>query len=376
MAKRVLITGGAGFIGSNLSLKLIQKGYEVLVLDNLSPQIHGTKKDSALYNSIRDKVKFIEGDVRDRSAVKSCLNGVNVIIHLAAETGTGQSMYEIEKYIDTNCRGTAVFLELLQSENHSVEKVILASSRAVYGEGKYQNGKGEIVYPDSRTESQMNLKKFEPCGPEGEELQCTATDEKSKVNPLSLYAITKFNQEQYVRLICSSIGIPWVIFRYQNVFGPTQSLKNPYTGILSIFSTQIKNGNDITIFEDGLESRDFIYIDDAVNATISGIEKKQADNEIFNVGSGVPTSVTNVAQTLKTLYKSKVAITVTGNYRIGDIRHNYADISKIKKQLNFNPTIDFEAGIDKFVMWVNEQQIEKDTYQKSIDELKAKNLFK
>lgn len=375
--KKVLITGGAGFIGSNLSLQLISKGYQVVVLDNLSPQIHGSVKEgSQLYKSIAGKVEFIEADVRDRDAVSKAVNGVDTIVHLAAETGTGQSMYAIEKYIDINCSGTGVLLDVLLNQKHNVKKVVLASSRAVYGEGKYRNNKNEIVYPPSRSKEQMQQKKFDPIDSDGNILEVLATDERSQINPLSIYAITKYNQEQYVQMACTSIGIPYVIFRYQNVYGPGQSLKNPYTGILSIFSTQIKNHNPVNVFEDGKESRDFVFIDDVVSATVAGIEKAEADNEIFNVGSGVPTPVIKVAETLKALYGSTVEINLTGNYRIGDIRHNYADLRKIKTQLGFIPQISFEAGIEKFTDWVNKQQIESDNYDKSMKELADKGLLK
>ncbi|MCX6197835.1 MAG: SDR family NAD(P)-dependent oxidoreductase [Bacteroidetes bacterium] len=376
MTKKILITGGAGFIGSNLSLQLLQKGYEVIVLDNLSPQIHGNKEQSPLYNSIKDKVQFIQADVRDRESLVNAVKQANVIVHLAAETGTGQSMYSVEKYIDVNCTGTGTLLDVLLNEKHQVEKVVLASSRAVYGEGKYQNAKGEAIYPASRNEAQMQQKKFEPIDETGNELTVVATDENSKINPLSLYGITKYNQEQYVSMMCGAAKIPFVIFRYQNVYGPGQSLKNPYTGILSIFSTQIKNNNNINVFEDGLESRDFVFVDDVVNATILGIEKHEANNEIFNVGSGMATSVLTVAETLKRLYNSNVEIKTTGNYRIGDIRHNFASLQKIKSKLNFVPKTNFESGIKLFADWVNTQQIEKDNYEKSMAELSSKGLLK
>lgn len=376
MAKKILITGGAGFIGSNLSLQLLQKGYDVTVLDNLSPQIHGAKEQSPLYNSIKDKVHFIEADVRDREKLVDVVKESIIIVHLAAETGTGQSMYSVARYIDVNCTGTGVLLDVLLNEKHNVEKVVLSSSRAVYGEGKYENTLGEAVYPSSRSEEQMQQKKFEPQDKEGNDLVVVATDENSRINPLSLYGITKFNQEQYVSMMCSAAKIPFVIFRYQNVYGPGQSLKNPYTGILSIFSTQIKNGNNINVFEDGLESRDFVFVDDVVNATILGIERSEANNEVFNVGSGVATSVLTVAETLKRLYQSNIEIKTTGNYRLGDIRHNFAALGKIKSRLNFVPKTGFETGIKLFAEWVNTQQIEKDNYDKSMAELAAKGLLK
>lgn len=375
MNKNVLITGGAGFIGSNLALKLVEKGYKVTVLDNLSEQIHGTNSD--LLQSIEGKVTFIKGDVRNRADWQKALLHQHIVVHLAAETGTGQSMYEVQKYVDVNINGTAIFLDYLVNEKHSVEKVIIASSRAIYGEGKYKCVEHGLIYPDERLEKDLSKGDFEPkCPVCNTDLLLQATDENSKIHPSSIYGITKQNQEQMVLNVCQSIGIPAVAFRYQNVYGPGQSLKNPYTGILSIFSTQIKNGNDINIFEDGKESRDFVFIDDVVKATVLGIQKKEADFEVFNVGSGKGTTVTDVAQTLKSLYKSPVNIKETGNFRLGDIRHNYADLSHIQNKLGFQPDVDFQTGVAAFAEWVNGQEIQEDRYLKSIEEMKAKGLFK
>ena len=375
MNKKVLITGGAGFIGSNLALKLIDKGYEVTVLDNLSEQIHGSHSD--LLNTIIDKVTFIQGDVRKVEDWKKALVGQEIVVHLAAETGTGQSMYEVQKYVDVNINGTAIFLDYLVNEKHNIQKVIIASSRAIYGEGKYECPTHGIIYPNERKEADLLRSEFEPkCPVCNTDLILKATDESSKIHPSSVYGITKQNQEQMVMNVCQSIGIPAVAFRYQNVYGPGQSLKNPYTGILSIFSTQIKNGNDINIFEDGKESRDFVFIDDVVKATILGIEKDEANFEVFNVGFGIGTTVTEVAQTLKKLYQSDVKIKETGNFRLGDIRHNYADLSHISEKLGFEPDVDFQSGVAKFADWVNSQEIQEDNYSKSIEEMKAKGLFK
>jgi dTDP-L-rhamnose 4-epimerase len=376
MATKILITGGAGFIGSNLSLSLLAKGFRVTVLDNLSEQIHGPGGQSELYLSIKDKVNFIRADIRNKEMVTQAVKGAEVIVHLAAETGTGQSMYETERYIDVNCRGTAVLLDALLNEKHSVKKVVLASSRAVYGEGKYQTEQGKIIYPEARNEKLLAVGNFEPEGPSGEKISVLSTDEESRINPFSIYAATKYNQEQYISIACRAADIPFVIFRYQNVYGPGQSLKNPYTGILSIFSTQIKNGNAINIFEDGFESRDFVYIDDVVAATVLGIESDAANNGIINVGTGTPVTVLNVAQKLADLYKATPEIKITGQYRVGDIRHNFGDITRLKKILGFTPEIDFETGISRFTDWVNGQQIESDNYDRSIAELKSKGLFK
>lgn len=373
--KNVLITGGAGFIGSNLSLQLKQKGYEVTVLDNLSPQIHG--ENSELYNSIKNEVRFIKGDVRNATDWEQALKNQHIIIHLAAETGTGQSMYEVQKYVDTNINGTAILLDYLVNQKHEVQKVIIASSRAIYGEGKYECDQHGFVYPEDRIEKDLLTGNFEPkCPVCKNELKVLATDETSKIHPSSVYGITKQNQEQMVLNVCKSIGIPAVAFRYQNVYGPGQSLKNPYTGILSIFSTQIRNGNNINIFEDGLESRDFVYIDDVVAATILGIENDAGNGEVFNVGFGEAITVMNVAETLKNLYDANIEINVSGNFRLGDIRHNFADLSKIKEKLNFVPQYDFKTGVTEFVNWVKQQEINQDNYSKSIQELKDKGLFK
>ena len=376
--KNVLITGGAGFIGSNLALKLIEKGYKVTVLDNLSPQIHGDNptETSPLYLSIKDKVRFIQGTVTSKEDWEKALEGQDAIVHYAAETGTGQSMYEVEKYVDVNINGTALMLNLLVNGSYNVKKVVVASSRSIYGEGKYISKELGAVYPTQRESIHMDQGDFEVKYPNSSALTLVGTDEESKIHPSSVYGITKQNQEQMVLTVCPTVGIAGVAFRYQNVYGPGQSLKNPYTGILSIFSTQIKNGNNINIFEDGLESRDFVYIDDVVDATILGLEKEEANNQVFNVGTGVATNVLTVANELVKNFGVDIPIKISGNYRLGDIRHNYADLTKINRLLGFNPKVSFEAGLKKFAEWVNTQEVQEDKYQKSIDEMKAKGLYK
>lgn len=377
--KTILITGGAGFIGSNLALKLINKGYTVTVLDNLSPQIHGENPEttSPLYISIKDKVKFINGSVTSHEDWNKALVGVDAIVHLAAETGTGQSMYEIEKYTSVNIGGTSLMLDILTNTKHNVKKVVVAASRAIYGEGRYLSQERGYVYPLSRTDDYMSKGDFE-CKYEGcdKPLQLVGTTEDSKIHPTSVYGITKQVQEQLVMCVCPTIGIAPVAFRYQNVYGPGQSLSNPYTGILSIFSTRIKNGNDINIFEDGRETRDFVYIEDVVDATILGLEREQANGHSFNVGTGVATDVLTVANTLIEKYGIKVNVAVSGNYRLGDIRHNFADITLARALLGFEPRWSFSDGIAKFAAWVNKQQVQEDKYEQSIDEMKRKGLYK
>lgn len=378
--KKILVTGGAGFIGSNLSLKLLSKGYEVTILDNLSKQIHGANPDktSPLYNSIKNKVHFIEGSVTNREDWLKAIDSVDCIVHLAAETGTGQSMYEIEKYVGVNIGGTALMLDILTNTNHTVKKVVVAESRAIYGEGRYYSKElNQFVYPTERSEAAMRAGDFEVkykgCD---SPLKLVGTTEDSMIHPTSVYGITKQVQGQLVHLVCPSIGIASVSYRYQNVYGPGQSLSNPYTGILSIFSIRIRNGNGINIFEDGKETRDFVYIDDVVDATILGIEKEEANGHVFNVGTGVATDVLTVARTLIEKYEIDVPVTISGNFRLGDIRHNYADITAARTILGFEPKWSFSDGIGEFVKWVNEQGVQEDKYEASIEEMKKKGLYK
>ena len=376
--KNILITGGAGFIGSNLALKLIEEGHKITVLDNLSPQIHGENPavTSPLYQSIKDKVTFINGTVTSRTDWEKALQNQNVVVHFAAETGTGQSMYCIEKYTEVNIQGTAIMLDILANSMHNVQKIVIASSRSIYGEGKYKHPEFGIVYPSHRNEKDMLAGDFELKYKDNQPLELLATCEDSKIHPSSVYGITKQNQEQMIMTVCPTIGIAPVAFRYQNVYGPGQSLSNPYTGILSIFSTQIRNNNGIQVFEDGKETRDFVYIDDVVNATILGIEKEEANNQIFNVGTGVATDVLTVANTLIKAYKIEVPVTVSGRFRLGDIRHNFADMSKIKNILGFTPSVYFEEGISNFTQWVLQQEIQEDKLSDSLEEMKKKGLYK
>jgi dTDP-L-rhamnose 4-epimerase len=371
--KNVLITGGAGFIGSKLKERLLEKGYRVTILDNLSPQIHG----EGFEFRAGDNVGFIKGDVTNYTDWKKALEDAHIIVHYAAETGTGQSMYEVHKYADVNVNGTALMLDHLVNQKHKVEKVIIASSRAIYGEGKYECPEHGIMYPGARTEKNLTAGIFDPlCEKCNRTLTVLPTDEDSKIHPASVYGITKLTQEQMVLNVCGSVNIPAVAFRYQNVYGPGQSLKNPYTGILSIFSTLIRNGKNINVFEDGKETRDFVYIEDVVNATILGIESGREGQDIYNVGSGVATTVLEVAEKLKALYKANIDIAVSGNYRVGDIRHNIADLSRIHSQLGYEPSYSFDQGITEFAGWVLSQEVSADKYDESINQMKSKGLLK
>jgi len=378
--KKILVTGGAGFIGSNLALRLVEKGYEVTVMDCLTSQVHGNNpvETSPLYRSIKDKVHFIYGSVTSKEDWLKALEGQECVVHLAAETGTGQSMYEIQKYVDVNIGGTALLLDILTNTRHMVKKVVVAESRAIYGEGRYYSDElKQYVYPEERLEVDMDKGDFEVKYPGATQpLKLVGTTEDSLAHPTSVYGITKQVQGQLVHLVCPAIGIASVSYRYQNVYGPGQSLSNPYTGILSIFSTRIRNGNSINIFEDGKETRDFVYIDDVVDATILGIEKDEANGHVFNVGTGVATDVLTVANTLIEKIGIKVPVYVSGNYRKGDIRHNFADITSARELLGFEPKWNFADGITQFVEWVNNQEVQEDNYEMSINEMKEKGLYK
>lgn len=379
MRNRVLVSGGAGFIGSHVVLRLVEKGYEVTVIDNLLEQIHGIDPDKAspLYCSIKNKVRFIKGDVCNKELLEQALEDADYVIHFAAETGTGQSMYEIKRYIDVNIGGTALLLDILSNTKNHVKRVVVAESRAIYGEGKYYCEKCGEVYPAERKDADMAKGDFEcRCPKCGGRVEPMATTEDSAIHPSSVYGIGKQVQGQLVHLVCKNVGIESVSFRYQNVYGPGQSLTNPYTGILSIFSTRIKNHKEINIFEDGRESRDFVYIDDAVDATIAGMEVPEANCHVFNVGTGIATDVLTVAQTLNKHYGIEVPLKVTGNYRLGDIRHNFADITLAKQILGFVPKITFDEGIKHFTDWVNQQELQVDNYEASLEEMKQKGLFK
>lgn len=373
---KILVTGGAGFIGSRLSLKLIKSGYDVVVLDSLSDQIHD-KTDSSSYweTKVKPEVEFIHGDVRNKNDWRKALKNVSVIYHLAAETGTGQSMYEVENYVSTNVGGTAAMLDALANIDNDVNRVILASSRAVYGEGLYWSKELGLVYPPRRSSVDLGKGRFNPIikGYENEVLVPRPTPESAPKTPSSIYGLTKLQQEELLNMASDYLKISSVILRFQNVYGPGQSLKNAYTGILSIFSNQIRNEEKINIFEDGLESRDFVFIDDVIESLILSLNKEAQGT--YNVGTGINTSVCDVVEELYHHLGQKKNYVISGNYRVGDIRHNYADISRISSHLGFVPRYSFTQGIGEFIGWVETQKKYSSNLDKSLSELKQKKLF-
>lgn len=374
---KILITGGAGFIGSNVAKVLVKEGHEVTILDNFLPQIHGDK--NKLSEDLEGKVKLIIGDVANKETLYSALHGQDAVIHYAAETGTGQSMYAVSHYTNVNIQATAELCDYIINEPHQIKTIIVASSRSIYGEGKYLSPDYGTVYPNSRT--YQNVKEsFEVCCPVSgkHNLEVKATDESSKIHPSSFYGITKQVQEQMIILASQLKNINGYALRYQNVYGPGQSLKNPYTGILSIFTRLALQNEKINIFEDGLESRDFVHIEDVVNATLSCLKREEKGQHILNVGSGIPVNVIEVAEEIVSYLKSDSEIQISGAFREGDIRHNFADLTLIKEITGFEPKWRFKEGLHSFIDWALKQDdIPKDTtdYKKSLSELEEKGLL-
>ncbi len=378
MSNLVLITGGAGFIGSHLTPKILKAGFKVRILDTLSPQIHGALPKDLDWLQ-QDGVEFIRGDVTSRATLERALDGVHAVVHLAAETGTGQSMYEIARYNEVNTQATALLFDVLvKTEQKTVRRVLLSSSRSVYGEGAYVCAACDHrrVFPSSRQADVLARAQWEPICPTCQQpLQVVPTKETDQVSPASIYAATKYAQEDLVRIGCESMGMDYVIYRLQNVYGERQSLNNPYTGILSIFSTKIRLGSELPLFEDGEESRDFVHVDDVAEALLQGLLIEKAPNTVINVGSGVATSVKEVASELSRAFGFEPKLVVTGQYRIGDIRHNVADVSRLKDRLGVTPKITLREGLQRFASWVNEQDVPEDRLEQANNELRARKLM-
>jgi dTDP-L-rhamnose 4-epimerase len=373
---KTLITGGAGFIGLELARALLAAGHAVRILDSFSPQIHAVEELPA---DLADHVELIKADVRDRDAMRLALNRVDGVVHLAAETGTGQSMYEIDRYFSVNVQATAMMLDLLQNEQcaKSLQSIVVASSRAVYGEGAYLCSSHGMVFPDQRARALLSAGQFEPVCPDcGAQVRLLPTPETAPFRPMSMYGLTKQVQEQAVLLFARTRGINGFGLRYQNVYGPGQSLKNPYTGILAVFSNLARQNQAIEIYEDGLESRDFVYIDDVIEATVLSVNYSAQFVGALNVGSGEATSVMTVAQQIKAFFKSKSTIGVNGAFRMGDIRHNIADVAELRRVLSFVPSVPFRHGLANFLNWAAEQAPEdKSAYLRSVNELASRGLM-
>jgi dTDP-L-rhamnose 4-epimerase len=368
---KILITGGAGFIGTYLARHLLEQGYEVTILDSFAEQIHG--QTPSLPPDLASSVRLIKGDVANMTTVREALQGANAVAHLAAETGTGQSMYEVALYGRTNLMGSAILYELLTKEHHLVERIAVASSRSIYGEGAYRCTTHGIVYPKPRTSAEKKLGQFDPLCPLCQEACIpTLTPESCPLQPTSFYGFTKQAQEQMALLFGNVLGIPTVALRYQNVFGAGQSLQNPYTGILAIFSNLARVGKEIQIFEDGEESRDFVYVSDVVQATAKALLLPLSGTHTVNV---VRTSVNEVARLINAYYGGKSRVTVNGRFRDGDIRHGAADLTFAKALLDYEPHWTFADGLSQFLAWANESDPSTDGYERSLAELSSRGLL-
>jgi dTDP-L-rhamnose 4-epimerase len=374
--RSILITGGAGFIGTHLAQTALEAGHKVRIFDNLSPQVHGRDPNYAAPKG----AEFVLGDITVRSDVDRAIERVDTIVHLAAETGTGQSMYEIDRYYRVNVQGTGLLFDILANGEHDVGNVVLGSSRSVYGEGAYLcrtcDPSGARRFPTARSPEQLAAHQWTSACPQcGGEIEPTATREDDRLDPASIYAATKLAQEDLVRIACRALGIAHTILRFQNVFGEGQSLRNPYTGILSIFSTRIRLGQPLPIFEDGKETRDFVHVEDVVRALLHSVDQPISEGVTLNVGSGEPTSIMSVARLLTSIMSSEIEPHVTSEYRIGDIRHNFADISKLREVLGFRPRVSIENGMRRFVEWVETQPVPEDLLARANAELKSRKLM-
>jgi dTDP-L-rhamnose 4-epimerase len=369
----VLVTGGAGFIGSHLVDALVEPGYKVRVLDALVPQVHGENARPSYLNSAAE---FIQGDVCDRQLVNDALEGIDVVFHEAAEVGVGQSMYEIERYVRANDLGTAVLLEAILARRPQIKKLIVASSMSIYGEGAYTCESCGSVAPQLRPAEQLLDRRWEmECPNCGKQLSPAPTSEEKPLFPTSVYAVTKQDQEQFCLAVGRSYGIPSVALRYFNVYGTRQALSNPYTGVCAIFSARLLNGNRPMVFEDGEQTRDFVHVSDIVQANLLALESDRANYQAINVGTGRATSVRAVSRLLAQGLGLDLEPEIVAKYREGDIRHCVADISKARTLLGYEPKVLLERGIPELLSWVRAQAA-KDQVASATAELESRQLVR
>jgi len=370
MRRTALITGGAGFIGSHLADELLEHGYRVRVLDSLTPQVHGSGKQPPDY--LNPEVELQVGDVRDPEAVRRALKGADVVVHLAAAVGVGQSMYEIVRYTEVNNVGAAVLLEALGK--HPVERLVVASSMSIYGEGLYRTADGRPATAADRPLEQLKRGDWEVYDEAGRRLTPAPTPESKPPSLASVYALSKFDQERMCLLVGRALGLPTVALRFFNVYGPRQALSNPYTGVLAIFAARLLNNNPPLIFEDGLQQRDFVSVHDIARACRLALESDAAAGQALNVGSGRAYTVLEIAERVAgVLGKEHVEPEVTGKYRVGDIRHCFADTSRARAVLGYEPRVGLEDGLAELAEWL-EGQVALDRAVQARNELAARGL--
>ncbi len=367
----VLVTGGAGFIGSHLVDELVRLGHAVEVIDNLEPQVHRGKPDY-----LSPKARYHFKDIREKGVLSNLLRDAEAVFHLASMVGVGQSMYQITRYVDTNVGGTAQLLQALVDTDHDVKKFVVASSMSIYGEGASECPSCGLVHPPLRSEAQLARREWEIRCPEcGGPTRPAPTAENKPLAPNSTYAVTKRDQEELCLTTGRAFGIPTVALRFFGVYGPRQSLDNPYTGVCAIFQSRIKNGKPPVIFEDGEQSRDFVSVHDIVQACLHAMEKSSPDGEAVNVGSGRKLTINEVAHVLLKLHGSPLEPRVERRFRAGDVRHCYADISKARKLLGYDPKISFEEGMAELVGWSQGQRA-RDDFDEAYRELRNQGLLK
>jgi dTDP-L-rhamnose 4-epimerase len=370
MRRNVLITGGAGFIGSHLADALLARGDRVRVLDVLSPQVHGASGDRPEY--LAADVDVIVGDVRDGAVVRRALEGIDVVYHLAAMVGVGQSMYQVGDYTSVNGLGTAVLLEALVER--PVARLVVASSMSIYGEGLYVDGAGAIRDVSERGLDQLKRGEWEPRGADGSAVEPVPTPEWKRPSLASVYALSKYDQERLCLMIGRAYDIPAVALRFFNVYGPRQALSNPYTGVLAIFASRLLNGNAPLIFEDGLQQRDFVSVYDVVQACVHAADSAAAVGMAINVGSGVARTVREIAERMaRMLGRSGIEAEVTGKYRVGDIRHCFADIAMARQLLGYEPRVGLDEGLVELAGWL-EGQVADDRVDQASRELAVRGL--
>ena len=365
----ILITGGAGFIGSHLADELLRHGHRVRALDNLSAQVHGENADRPEY--LHSDVELIRGDVRDPAAVRRALSGIDAVYHLAAAVGVGQSMYEVAEYTSTNNLGTAVLMEALIKK--PVQRLVVASSMSIYGEGLYRTAGGSIVPGDDRTIEQLRRGDWEVRDGAGLPLRPIPTTEEKPPSLASVYALSKFDQERLCLMVGRAYGIPTVALRFFNVFGTRQALSNPYTGVLAIFASRLLNGNPPLIFEDGLQKRDFVSVFDVAQGCRLALDTADAAGHAFNIGSGRSYSVLEVSALLSGVLGTDIEPDVCGKYRVGDIRHCFADITRAERVLGYRPRVTLEDGIVELAAWL-EGQVACDRVAEASAELAVRGL--